>query len=421
MRFYLKTTGCRANQWDSYVINNLLIDNGCAPSQLEEADLCIINACTLTEGAERDIKRFINLCRAKNPGCRIIIAGCHGEVYPEKTCGADTVIGHLEKFHIKNYLDSKEHTFKSIEKGLEKATIKGLQPGKTRFFLKIQDGCDRFCSYCIVPFARGTPKSRELNEVIEANEKLYELNIKEVVLTGIELSAYRDEKTGTDLKGLLEILEDTKTPPRIRLSSIDPLYIDDKFINIMAKSKKIAKSIHISAQSFSDKILKLMGRNYTKGYLIDTIKKLNREIDGIGIGLDVIVGFPQEDEDAFNETYNSINSLDVYYLHVFPFSPREKTLAACMEDKVPYVTKKQRVNAMRLLDKNKRQSFFEKFIGKKAMIIPEDKKYRGYFIKGYTDNYIPVFLPYKKNLENKLIEVKIMGIENGFIIAGEIP
>ncbi|HOP85451.1 MAG TPA: tRNA (N(6)-L-threonylcarbamoyladenosine(37)-C(2))-methylthiotransferase MtaB [Syntrophorhabdaceae bacterium] len=417
MKFHIKTTGCRANQWDSYVISNTLNRNGCAQTKLEDADICIINACTLTEAAERDIKRFINQCRARNPKSTIVLAGCHAQVYPEKGFGADFVLGNKEKFSILEYIGLKERSIKTVDDTfLEKAEIDGLPTGKTRFFLKIQDGCDKFCSYCIVPFARGKGRSRKEDEILMAMESLYEKGVKEVVLTGIEISAYKDEKTGDDLNNLLKILEDAKTPPRIRLSSIDPIFITDKFIDIMASSKKIARSIHISAQSFSDKVLHLMKREYTKAYLVDTIKKLVKRIEDIGIGLDIISGFPSEDEDAFLETFNSIENLDIYYLHVFSFSPRQKTEAAFMPNQIPDRVKKERVNKLRLLDRRKRIDFYDRFIGKNAIIIPEGKVYRGNFIKGFTDNYIPVFIKHKKSLENSLIEVKIKDIEDGFLI-----
>ncbi|MCX7966190.1 MAG: tRNA (N(6)-L-threonylcarbamoyladenosine(37)-C(2))-methylthiotransferase MtaB [Syntrophorhabdaceae bacterium] len=416
MRFYIKTTGCRANQWDTYVITNLLTDEGHIQCPLEDAEVCIINACTLTDGAERDIRRFINQCREKNPSSKIIISGCHGEVYPEKGYGADVIIGHKEKFNVSYYTGSKDNTLNLTDNSfLEKAYIKGVQTGKTRFFFKIQDGCDRFCSYCIVPYARGKPKSRDLKEILQAMETLSYIGIKEVVLTGIELSAYRDEKTNTDLKGLLNILELSITPPRIRLSSIDPLYISEGFINTIKNSKKVAKSIHISAQSFSNRILKLMKRNYTKEYLMDRIHKMIEQIDDIGIGLDIIVGFPTEDEDAFKETFDAIDSLQIHYLHVFPFSPREKTEAANLPHHVPLNIKRKRVEELRRLDRKKRLAFYEKYIGKHVTIIPEGKVYKGSLTKGYTENYMPVFVPYKKSIENTLIEVKIKGIKDGFL------
>ncbi len=177
--------------------------------------------------------------------------------------------------------------------------INGTPRGRTRVFLKIQDGCDQFCSYCIVPFARGKSRSRSSLEIIKAMNVFYENGVKEVVLTGIEISAYKDPLTGANLKSLLQSLEKAKTPPRIRISSIDPLCLDDEIINIVASSTKIMKSLHIPLQSGSDTILKRMGRRYTRDYIGDLVRKLNTLIHGIGIGMDVIVGFPGEDETNF--------------------------------------------------------------------------------------------------------------------------
>ncbi len=421
MKFFLKTTGCRANQWDSYIISNRLKESGYEPSEITNAHLCIINACTLTENAERDIKRFVNQCRKKNPEAKIIIAGCHAQMYPEHHYGADLIIGSRDRFDLPDYIH-----LNGIIRGdndpsfIEKASIQGMQQEKTRFFLKIQDGCDRFCAYCVVPFARGKPRSRDSHEVLEALKTLKEKGVKEVVLTGIELSAYRDKERNINLKGLLKLLEDSETPERIRLSSIDPLFIDDEFIEILKCSKKITKSIHISAQSFSDKILSLMSRHYTRGYLVEIINRLITEIKGIGIGIDIIAGFPSEDEDDFADTYNTIDSLDIYYLHIFSFSPRENTKAASMPNQIPLKVKKDRVKRLKSLDIKKRLSFFERFIDKKAVIIPETKVYKGNLMRGYTDNYVPVYLHYKKTLENRLVEVKISGLESGILMAKEI-
>ncbi|HOJ71325.1 MAG TPA: radical SAM protein, partial [Syntrophorhabdaceae bacterium] len=244
--------------------------------------------------------------------------------------------------------------------------------------------------------------------------------IKEVVLTGIELSAYQDGERGIDLKGLLMLLEGSETPDRIRLSSIDPLYIDDEFMDILRDSKKIARSIHISVQSFSDKVLRLMARHYTRDYLLDMIDRLIKKVDGIGIGIDIIAGFPSEDEEDFMDTLRAIDSTGIYYTHIFSYSPRQGTEAARMPLQIPSKIKKDRVARLKDMDRKKRLAFYERFIGKKAVIIPEAKIYKGNLIRGYTDNFIPVYMPYKKTLENRLIEVKIKAIKDGLLMAEEI-
>jgi threonylcarbamoyladenosine tRNA methylthiotransferase MtaB len=266
-----------------------------------------------------------------------------------------------------------------------------------------------------VPYARGNPRSRPVGEIMEIMKSLKDKGVKEVVLTGIEISAYRDPSTGMDLKALLKTFIEAETPPRIRMSSIDPLFIDDEFIKIMAGSEKIMKSLHIPLQSGSDDVLELMDRRYTREFMRDLIERLAIRIPHIGIGLDIIVGFPGEDQGRFRETVKFLESIDIYYLHVFPFSARIGTKAAEMVGKVPETEKKERVHILRSLDVAKRQAFYRRFIGKKMRIIPEGKVYQGKFMRGYTDNYLPLHLLYEKKLENCLLEVTIEGIEDGLL------
>jgi threonylcarbamoyladenosine tRNA methylthiotransferase MtaB len=417
MKFYIHTTGCKANQWDSYLIANRLKEKGFTPGPLPRADFIIINACTLTEGAERDLRRFVNSARNVNMNARVIVTGCHAQVYPDKAFGADLVLGQEEKFHVDEYLTQKGSFVKKLLGiAMESSFINGLPTDRTRIFLKIQDGCDRFCSYCIVPFARGKPRSRTSDEIVEVMKTFSERGIKEVVLTGIELSAYKDPLTGTDFKGLLQTLEQEETPPRIRISSIDPIYLDDECIQIVASSKKITRSIHIPLQSGSNAILNKMGRPYTKGFISDLVRKLNNTIQGVGIGMDVMVGFPTEDESHFEETYRFLDDLDIYYLHVFPFSARKGTKAARMGDDVRVSVKKERAGLLRRLDAMKRKGFCERFTGKELCILAEGKIYRNNYMRGYTDNYIPVHIPYEKSLENNLVNVTIGEIRNNLVI-----
>lgn len=421
-KFFIHTTGCKANQWDSYVITNRLKEAGYSISSIPHADFIIVNACTLTEGAERDARRFINRSRTINKRARIILAGCHAQVFPDQSFGADLVLGQSEKFRINEFLHlDGSFVDKTRSIPLENMFINGMPRGRTRIFLKIQDGCDQFCTYCVVPFARGEPRSRSSEEIINAMNVFREKGIKEVVLTGIELSAYRDPITGADLKGLLQSLEKAKTPPRIRISSIDPLYIDDECIRIIASSTKIMKSFHIPLQSGSDAILKRMGRHYTRRYIGDLVKKLNTMIHGVGIGMDVLVGFPEEDESHFSETWHFLNNLAIYYLHVFPFSERKGTKAATMVNIVSDTVKKERVGLLRKLDSVKRRSFHERFMGQTANILAEGKIYRNLYMRGYTENYVPVHIPYEKNLENNIVNVRIKEIRDNLVIGEPVP
>ncbi len=419
--FFIHTTGCKANQWDSSVIAENLKMAGFTRASLNRADIVVINACTVTEGAVRDTRRLVNRARRENAGAKIVLAGCHGQVYPENSFGADLVLGQAEKFSADNFI-GKEGCFVSSMDSLaiEQRPRKLLMEGRTRFFLKIQDGCDRFCSYCIVPYARGNPRSRPLKEIVEIMGELNAQGVQEAVLTGIEISAWRDPESGLGLGRLLEMLEDVPTPRRIRLSSIDPVMLDDTFIETVARSRKLSRSFHVSLQSASDEVLSAMGRPYRKKEIRDLMERLSGRIGDAGIGMDVIAGFPGENEERFRETFSFLESSGIYYLHVFPFSPRPGTKAALMGGNVPQDVKKQRVKLLKELDAKKREAFHRRFMGSVARIVPEGKRYRERYMRGYTDNYIPVHIPYDKKLENRMIQVRIDRIENGSVIGGPV-
>lgn len=415
--FFIHTTGCKANQWDSSVIAGKLKMAGFTRAALNRAEIVVINACTVTEGAVRDIRRFVNRAKRENAGAKIILAGCHGQVYPDNNFGADLVLGQIEKFSPENFIGKEGHFVSPMESpAIEQRPRKLLMEGKTRFFLKIQDGCDRFCSYCIVPYARGNPRSRPLKEIVEIMGELSAQGVRETVLTGIEISAWRDPESGLGLGHLIDVLEDAPTPLRIRLSSIDPVMFDDTFIETVARSQKLSKSFHVSLQSASDEVLSAMGRPYGKQEIKGLMERLLGRIGDAGIGMDVIAGFPGENEEHFLETLSFLESSDVYYLHVFPFSSRPGTRAALMADNVPQDVKKQRVRMLKELDAKKREAFHRRFMGSVARIVPEGKRYGEKFMRGYTDNYIPVYITYDKKLENRMIQVRIDRIEDGLVI-----
>jgi threonylcarbamoyladenosine tRNA methylthiotransferase MtaB len=417
LSFYLFTTGCKANQWDSHLIAEGLKQAGLLQAPFAKAHLLIINGCTLTKGAERDIRRFVQRCRAERPGAKVILVGCHAQVYGENTFGADLVLGHQEKFRIATLL---EQTGTIVAKGrdfpLEEWGPKGIGSGRTRFFFKIQDGCDHFCSYCIVPFARGKGRSRPATAILEGMAFLKEKGIQEVVLTGIDIASYKDASSGLDFAGLLARLENADTPPRIRISSVDPMVLNNELLDIIAASTKVAPSLHIPLQSGCDRILKEMRRPYSCSHIRDVVDRLRQRIPDVGLGMDVMLGFPGETEQDFDDTFKFIESLNIYYLHVFPYSDRQGTRASAMEPKVPESVKKARVREMKGLDLVKRVEFYQRFVGHRLSIIPEGKQTRDGLMKGYSENYIPIYMPYEKTLENKIVEVTIRGLKNNLPI-----
>jgi threonylcarbamoyladenosine tRNA methylthiotransferase MtaB len=417
MKFHIFTTGCKSNQWDSYVIAGNLKREGLLPDSLERAELVIVNGCTLTEKAETDIRRFIQRARSVNPEAKVVLAGCHAQVYPERPFGADLVLGQKEKFEIADLLGEtgcKREQTRDLP--LEGAAINGPFKDRTRFFFKIQDGCDRFCTYCIVPYARGKARSRPAAEVVEGMARLRERGVQEVVLTGIDIASYKDPASGCSFRGLLKLLESVDTPARIRLSSVDPASIDEEFAEIVKGSKKLARSIHIPLQSADANVLKRMGRSYSQDKIRWIVNTLQQRVGDIGIGMDVMVGFPGEDNDAFLETYRFLESLPIFYLHVFPYSDREGTKASLMGDKVGEVSKKERVRKLKKLDGIKREAFYRRFLGERVSIIPEGKLHKGRFMRGYSEQYLPVHIPYQKNLENNLITVRIEMMEGNILI-----
>ncbi len=415
--FFIHTTGCKANQWDSSVISARLREAGLEPAPQGEASFIIVNGCTVTGGAVRDIRRFIGRMKRENPSARIILAGCHAQVYPEDNFGADLVLGQAEKFSIAHYID-RTGSFVAPRGPLdiEELPRDPAAQGKTRFFLKIQDGCDRFCSYCVVPFARGMPRSRPFEEIRGVMERLEGIGIQEVVLTGIEISAWRDGEYGYGLTELLRVLDDLVSPRRIRLSSVDPLMFTDEFIAAAARSPKIAKSFHIPLQSASNRILDAMGRPYRTEYIRTLLDRLLDAMPDAGVGMDVIAGFPGEDARCFEETREFLNSAGIYYLHVFPFSSRPGTRASLMDGQVPEKEKKIRVKELKLIDEKKRAAFHGRFVGTRALIIPETKRYLGRYMRGYTGNYIPVHIPYEGLRENRATIVHIERVENGIVV-----
>jgi threonylcarbamoyladenosine tRNA methylthiotransferase MtaB len=417
--FFIFTTGCKANQWDSHVLAAGLREAGLTPAPAHRADFIVINACSLTGRAETDARQFIRRARRINCGAKVALVGCHAQAYPDRAFGADLVLGQGEKFDLHRYFTERGRFVAGTrEFVMEKAPEEGTGTERTRFFFKIQDGCNRFCTYCVVPYARGKARSRPAGEIAATMGMLRERGVKEVVLTGIDIAAYYDPVLGGGLKELLLLLEDLDTPPRLRLSSIDPGYLDDGLIALLARSPKLAKSIHIPVQSGSDRILKSMGRRYDAASIRDLVEKLTSTVETIGIGIDLMAGFPGEDEEAFNETHALAEALDISYLHVFPYSEREGTRAAAFEGKVEEGVKKERVRRLRQVDAKKRAAFARRHLGKRVLIIPEAKLYGGRLMRGFTDNYLPVYIPYEKMLENNLVEVTIRGMEGLRLMGG---
>ncbi len=410
-KVFIKTIGCRTNRADSSRLLTRLIEAGWEVVDREkEADLIIVNSCVVTSKAERDMRNSIYKAKRLSPSAKIVLTGCFPQVYGEIP-GVDLILGIKEREEIIQYLD-RTGIFISPLSDLKEISppYEWYQEG-TRAFLKIQDGCDNFCSYCIVPFARGKPRSLSSKDILSALKRFSELGYKEVVLTGIRLGAYgSDREEKISLAKLIEMIDSEKPVERIRLSSVEPDDIDNEFINVVKNSKILAKHLHIPLQSPFDSVLRLMGRKYSFSEFAETVKKIKEGTDNFCIGTDIIVGFPGEENENFERGYELLKSLPVDYFHIFSYSPRKGTKAYSMKSNMKPEEVKRRVGILRRLGEEKRKNFIERQIGKREKLIVEEVD--GEFSYGLTGNYIMVRIT-SLLVKNQVYNVLITGLRDG--------
>jgi threonylcarbamoyladenosine tRNA methylthiotransferase MtaB len=429
------TLGCKVNQFESEALMDALEQRGYALVPFEEgADITVINTCTVTHRADFQSRQTVRRAVRSNPNSLIIVTGCYPQVEPDaflKMQGVHYLLGNREKNQIPDFLPlMQKGKFQKVQVGdIQKERHFSETPlhsfhRHTRAFLKIQDGCNAYCTYCIVPHARGQSRSLRPERVIENLKILKEKGFKEVVLTGIHLGAYGlDLDPSFPLEKLLGQLEKEETPDRIRLSSIEPGDFSPELISALSQSNKICPHLHISIQSGDDEILKKMNRDYDRSFLSDLIRELHLRVPNLSIGADVIVGFPGETEEKFKNTYGLVESLPFSYLHVFPFSRRKGTPAFQFPQRVNEKEIKKRAEAMRELGKKKRQAFYYQFLNQELSVLLEDRKEKetgGW--KGLSRNYIPVLLANKNGIKehqdrvNREWTVKVTGLaEKGLI------
>ena len=431
-KFIITTLGCKVNQYESDVIAQRLKDLGCMPADADNsADLCIINTCTVTQKAAMQSRQAVRHLIRSNPRAQIVVTGCYAQIEPGelmKIDGVHRIIGHKDKHHIPDIVLSgekaaqspvldrqniqSEHHFKDIP-----ATVFG---NRTRPFLKIQDGCNAFCTYCIVPYARGRSRSMPLENVLKNIRGLKDAGFHEVVLSGVHLGSYGlDLSPQTGLTDLLGQIHDTNAMDRVRLSSIEPNELTQDIVDLVAKSQILCNHFHIPLQSGDDRILKKMHRDYTRSFFEDLIHRIQNRIPDAALGADILIGFPGETENAFENTYTLIEKLPVTYLHVFPFSPRPGTPADKYPQKVPAKIIKARCKRMRRLGDKKKKAFYEKYTGETVQILIEGKRDNTTgWLKGITSNYIPVQIAGEDNLFNTLVQVTIEKITTNNTVFG---
>jgi threonylcarbamoyladenosine tRNA methylthiotransferase MtaB len=421
----LYTLGCKLNFAESSTIAQQLLKNGFERKEFHEgADLYVINTCSVTDHADRKCKKVVREALRHNPNAYVVIVGCYAQLKPKEIAqipGVDMVLGAAEKFQLMDYLHSltKEVKPRVLNQPIKSVNefIPGFSEGdRTRMFLKVQDGCDYFCSFCTIPLARGKSRSATLAKTLDDVKKATELGVQEVVLTGVNLGDFgvNHGETFFDLVQELDIIEGIK---RFRISSIEPNLLHDDIIDFVAKSNKFVPHFHIPLQSGNDELLQRMRRKYLSAlyqYKIDKIKTL---MPDCAIGVDVIVGFPGESDAHFLDTYNFINELPVSYLHVFPYSERPNTTARKMQDSVPLKTRNDRTTQLRSLSEKKKRAFYESQLGKTRTVLFESELRDGK-MQGYTDNYIRVVAPYDPLYIDTLVPFLLEEINSDFLMEG---
>ena len=422
------TLGCKLNYAETSVIGNSFLKRGFSITDFDSrADVYVINTCTVTENAEKECRQIIRRALRHNPNGFVIVTGCYAQLRPEqiqKIEGVDLVLGSKEKFEIFNFIDSfeKKDLACVYVSPLEKLNDFGpaftpLPEDRTRAFLKIQDGCDYKCSFCTIPKARGLSRSQSEEETVLQLTELVQKGYKEIVLTGVNVGDY-GSKIGTNLYQLLEKLIRVDGNFRLRISSIEPNLLTDEIIELVATEEKLCKHFHVPLQSGSDKILKRMQRRYLSKLYAERIEKIKSKIPEAGIGVDVIVGFPGEDENDFRITYDFIANLPVSYLHVFTYSERPGTPAAEMKEQVPKDERRRRTNTLRILSARKKYQFYLEMVGTEQKVLFEHRDDDG-TIKGFTSNYIRVVTDTHSDLENKFVDFKLVELKND-LVTGEI-
>lgn len=427
MKFQIYTLGCKVNTYESNVMRDALLNKGYFEVGLKEkADITIINTCTVTNTADSKSMKVIRQAIRRNENAIIVVCGCLVQNKKEKVSkidGVDIVIGNINKSKIVDYIE------KYIEEKKQEVDVRNIMDtnfepmmlnnfNKTRAFVKIQDGCNNFCSYCIIPYTRGNVRSKDRQSVLKEIQLLVDEGHKEVVLTGIHTGNYGAEFADYKFADLLKDIVKIDKLERLRISSIEITEINDDVMEVIKENNILVDHMHIPLQSGSDAVLKRMNRKYDKEYFINKIKKLRKIRPNISITTDVIVGFPGETEEEFEETIETIKKIKFTKLHVFPYSKREGTKAAIMDGQVDENIKKKRVKILLQLSKELEYNYMEKFIGKKVIFIPEIAK--DDYIIGHTGNFLNVKYHGNKNDLNKDIEVKINNIEYPYCIGSTI-
>jgi threonylcarbamoyladenosine tRNA methylthiotransferase MtaB len=427
----LHTLGCKLNFSETSAIARILSEQGYQKVEFSDrADYYIINTCSVTENADKETKQVVKNALKTNPDAKVIIVGCYAQLKPEeisKIKGVSMVLGANEKFKIHEYLEQlEEQTAPVVISGdidnVEFYADAYSHGERTRSFLKVQDGCDYFCSFCTIPMARGKSRSNTIAHTVEVARKVAATGVKEIVLTGVNLGDYGkttdgNQRTDENFYKLALELDKIEEVERFRISSIEPNLLTNEIIEFVAQSKRFMPHFHIPLQSGSDKILKLMRRKYLTKLYRERVAKIKEVMPHACIGVDVIVGFPGETQEQFLETYNFINELDVSYLHVFTYSERANTRALNITPIVPIPERKERNKMLRILSEKKRRKFYSEHVGTERKVLFEAENDGG-IRYGFTDNYIKTGIPYEEDMWNTIQTIRLNEVSDFGYVKG---
>lgn len=410
------TLGCKLNFSETSTIGKILKEAGVRTARKGEvADICIVNTCSVTEVADKKCRQAIHRLAKENPGAFIVVTGCYAQLKPGQVAdieGVDLVLGAEQKGDLIKYLgdmQKREHgeAVTTASKDIRKFSPSCERGDRTRYFLKVQDGCDYFCSYCTIPFARGRSRNGSIADIVKQAEEVAAEGGKEIVITGVNTGDF-GKSTGENFFDLVKALDEVEGIERYRISSIEPNLLTDEIIEFVSKSKRFMPHFHIPLQSGCDEVLKLMRRRYDTALFAEKIQKIKSLMPDAFIGVDVIVGTRGETEEYFEKAYQFIKGLDVTQLHVFSYSERPGTQALKIDHVVSPDEKHERSQRLLVISDEKTKAFYRKHIGREMKVLMEHSK-EGVPMHGFTDNYIRVELKRDNELDNRIITVRLEG------------
>lgn len=426
------TLGCKLNYSETSSISRMFEQRGYQKVAFNDTpDIFIVNTCSVTDNADKKCRKIVREAQAINPDGYVAIIGCYAQLKPQEISeipGVDAVLGAAEKFRLIDLLDGfvKEPTqdkgkvyASPIEEAIEYHVSYSLND-RTRTFLKVQDGCDYPCAYCTIPLARGKSRSDTIQNVLKAAHEIAARGVKEIVLTGVNIGDFglQDGHRNETFLQLIQALDEVEGIERFRISSIEPNLLTDEIIAFVAQSKRFVPHFHIPLQSGSNKILGLMRRRYRRELYVERVAKIKELMPHCCIGVDVIVGHPGETQEAFLETYQFLNELDISYLHVFTYSERPNTAALDIKPVVPQSQRAERSKMLHILSDKKRRAFYESQLGRVRTVLFEDEVVNGY-MQGFTENYVRVTAQYDPLLINELKTLRLTQINNDGLVEVE--